>query len=37
MSTFKEMGLKSEILEAILELGYEKPTPIQEIAIPKVL
>lgn len=31
------MGLKSEILEAILELGYEKPTPIQEIAIPKVL
>jgi 2-oxoglutarate dehydrogenase E2 component (dihydrolipoamide succinyltransferase) len=37
MSTFKEMGLKSEILDAILELGYEKPTPIQEIAIPKVL
>lgn len=37
MSTFKEMGLKSEILAAIEELGYENPTPIQELALPKVL
>ncbi len=37
MSTFKEMGLKSEILSAITDLGYEKPTPIQQLALPKVL
>ena len=37
MSTFKEMGLKSELLTAITELGYENPTPIQELSIPKVL
>ena len=37
MSTFKEMGLKPEILTAIEELGYETPTPIQELALPKVL
>ncbi len=37
MSTFKEMGLKSEILTAITELGYENPTPIQTLAVPHVL
>ena len=37
MSTFKEMGLKSEILSAIEELGYETPTKIQELALPKIL
>ena len=37
MSTFKEMGLKSEILSAITDLGYESPTPIQKLALPKVL
>ena len=37
MSTFKEMGLKSEILIAITDLGYETPTPIQKLALPKVL
>ena len=37
MSTFKEMGLKSEILSAIEELGYENPTKIQELALPKIL
>lgn len=31
------MGLKSEILSAIEELGYENPTPIQELALPQVL
>ena len=36
MSTFKEMGLKSEILSAITDLGYESPTPIQKLALPKV-
>ena len=37
MSTFKEMGLKSEILSAISELGYETPTPIQKLALPQIL
>src|SRR6187399_555406 len=37
MSTFKEMGLRSEILTAITEMGFEKPTSIQEKAIPYIL
>ncbi len=32
--TFKELGLKDEILRAIEELGYENAMPIQERSIP---
>ena len=31
---FKEMGLSTEILSAITDLGFETPTPIQEKVIP---
>ncbi len=34
---FKEMGLSPEILEAIAEIGFESPTPIQKEIIPKLL
>ena len=34
---FNELGLKPEILQALDELGYEDPTPIQERAIPALL
>lgn len=34
MITFKELGLKEEILKAIEELGFEFPMPIQEKVIP---
>lgn len=37
MSTFKELGLRDEVIEAITELGYETPTPIQAESIPQVL
>jgi|TARA_B110000037_G_scaffold98834_1_gene115756 ATP-dependent RNA helicase DeaD len=37
MSTFKDLGLKSEIIQALTDLGYEKPTEIQEKAIPQVI
>jgi ATP-dependent RNA helicase DeaD len=37
MTQFKELGLKPEILQALDELGYEDPTPIQEQAIPELL
>lgn len=37
MSTFKDLGLKSEIIKALTDLGYEKPTEIQEKAIPQVI
>ncbi|MEP6792962.1 MAG: DEAD/DEAH box helicase, partial [Saprospiraceae bacterium] len=37
MSTFQEMGLKKEILDAIGEMGFETPTSIQEKAIPVIL
>ncbi len=34
---FSELGLHPETLRAVLEAGYETPTPIQEKAIPHVL
>ncbi|HEX2128630.1 MAG TPA: DEAD/DEAH box helicase [Solirubrobacterales bacterium] len=34
---FADLGLKSEILTALDELGYTEPTPIQEQAIPALL
>lgn len=37
METFAEAGLRSEILQAIEEMGFEKPTPIQQKAIPALL
>ena len=35
--TFQELGLCPEILAALKKLGYEKPSPIQEKAIPPAL
>ena len=37
MSTFLELGLKEPINKALTDLGYEKPTVIQEKAIPAIL
>ncbi len=37
MSDFKDLGLQSNILQAIKRLQYEEPTPVQEQAIPLVL
>jgi ATP-dependent RNA helicase DeaD len=37
MATFAELGLSESLLEALQHLGYEKPTPIQEEAIPGLL
>ncbi|MDX2245226.1 MAG: DEAD/DEAH box helicase [Bacteroidia bacterium] len=37
MENFTDIGLRPEILKAITELGYEKPTPIQEKVIPVIL
>ncbi|MBS1888888.1 MAG: DEAD/DEAH box helicase [Actinobacteria bacterium] len=37
MTTFKELGLSPAIQQALDELGYEDPTPIQEEAIPELL
>jgi len=34
---FAELGLRSELLDALAELGYEEPTPIQRETIPLVL
>ena len=34
---FSDLGLSPKILQAIKELGYETPTPIQEQAIPPIL
>lgn len=34
---FKDLGLSKEILDSIIEEGYEKPTPIQAKAIPEIL
>ncbi|MEA2403319.1 MAG: ATP-dependent helicase DeaD [Thermoleophilaceae bacterium] len=37
MPTFKELGLSESTLESLTHLGYERPTPIQEQAIPSLL
>jgi len=37
MTTFEALGLKTEILQAITDLGFTSPTPIQEQAIPVLL
>lgn len=37
MKTFKELGVASEIGEAIQELGFEQPMPVQEEVIPLLL
>jgi ATP-dependent RNA helicase RhlE len=34
---FSDMGLHPKVLEALVPLGYEQPTPIQSQAIPEVL
>jgi ATP-dependent RNA helicase DeaD len=36
-TTFRDLGLKEDILTALDELGYENPSPIQEQAIPELL
>ncbi len=36
-SAFENLGLIPPLLAAVAELGYEKPTPVQEQAIPLVL
>lgn len=35
--TFKELGLVPGLVRAVEELGYEEPTPIQNLAIPLAL
>ena len=37
MNPFLELGIRHEIVNAISELGFEKPSPIQEKAIPVLL
>ncbi len=37
MSSFKDLGLSENLLDTLTELGYEQPTPIQEIAIPQII
>src|SRR6201994_837222 len=37
MTTFADLGLDPDILEALHDVGYESPTPIQEQAIPPLL
>ena len=37
MTTFADLGLSETTLEALKDVGYEKPSPIQEQAIPPML
>jgi ATP-dependent RNA helicase DeaD len=37
MNPFIELGIREDIVNAISELGFEKPTPIQEQSIPVLL
>ncbi|QNK78708.1 DEAD/DEAH box helicase [Winogradskyella sp. PAMC22761] len=37
MSTFQELGLNEDLLKAITDLGFEKPSEVQQKAIPLLL
>lgn len=37
MSTFLDLGLQEPITRALIDLGYEKPTVIQQKAIPQII
>lgn len=37
MASFKHLGLSNRVLKVITELGFEKPSEIQEAAIPQLL
>jgi ATP-dependent RNA helicase DeaD len=37
VTTFKDLGLSEPLLEALSDVGYESPSPIQEQAIPELL
>ena len=37
MNNFKNLGIEQKLIDSILELGFENPTPVQEKAIPLVL
>src|SRR3954454_1087255 len=37
MASFTDLGLSEEMLASLAHLGYERPTPIQEQAIPALL
>jgi len=37
MSIFKELGLNEAIVDALVDLGYQEPTPIQKISIPQII
>ena len=36
-STFAELGLPSSLLQALAQVGYEAPSPIQAVTIPPLL
>lgn len=37
MTTFKELGLNSDLMKSLEDLGFSEPTPIQEKTIPFIL
>ena len=37
MTTFKSLGLNTELLKAVEKLGFESPTEVQEKVIPILL
>ena len=37
MNLFKELGLNDDLLKGVIELGFETPTPVQELVIPTAL
>lgn len=36
-ASFEELGLAPELLQAVEDLGFEEPSPIQALAIPSLL
>lgn len=37
LNQFSDLGISTPVLKAIQEMGFEAPTKIQSVAIPKIL
>lgn len=36
-ASFEELGLSQDLLDAVKDMGFEEPSPIQVLAIPALL
>ena len=37
MTTFNQLGIKEDVIRAMKRMGWDRPTPVQEAAVPSGL